>query len=283
MNPQVKQWLKNIIKIRIMLDPNMMKLLPIIAATNPAMAKQMVVNTVRREGIRNLFQYFGPAGGLAFNQGGLLGFGTSGPLGLGILEGLGKDPKRVLALSKLAAAFPWLIPAGWALNQAQELIPGQKGGLKGTLGPRAANLASKLTEWGPRGGVQSHQEWITGGGGIGPLGGTFLPRATAWGSRLGIQGTPASRGTGIFGGKAGPWIADLLGFDPISKSKGSSGRGGNYQASTAGSGSTYWDPINQMHIDKSTGKEYVDVSTGYIPSPSLAQYTSGFTPGQGKK
>jgi len=227
MSPQAKQWLKNIIKIRIMLDPNMMKALPIIAATNPAMAKQMIVNAVRREGISNLFQTFGPAGGLAFNQGGLLGFGTSGPLGLGILEGLGKDPKRVLALSKLAAAFPWLIPAGWALNKAQELIPGQEGGLKGTLGPRAANLASKLTEWGPRGGVQSHQEWITGGGGIGPMGGTFLPRATAWGSRLGIQGTPASRGTGIFGGKVGPWLADLFGFDPIPK--GSSGAGGGRQ------------------------------------------------------
>jgi len=221
MDPYVKQWLKNIIKIRIMLDPNMMKTLPIIAAKNPAMAKQMIVNTVRKEGISNLFKTLGAAGGLAFNQGGLLGFGTSGPMGLGILEGLGKDPQRVLALSKLASAFPWLLPAGMALNKIQPLIPGQEGGLKGTFGPRAANLASKLTEWGPRGGVQSHQEWITGGGGTGPLGGTFLPRATAWGSRLGIQQTPAQRGTGVFGGRAGPALADFFGFD-----RGRSGGGG---------------------------------------------------------
>ena len=171
MDPYVKQWLKNIISIRIMLDPNMMKALPMIAAKNPAMARQMIVNTVRREGISNLFKTLGPAGGLAFNQGGLLGFGTSGPMGLGIMQGLGEDPQRVLALTKLASAFPWLLPAGWAMNKMQPLIPGQEGGLGGTGGPRLANWASKIFP-----GVQSHEEWLAGGGGIGPLGGTFIPR-----------------------------------------------------------------------------------------------------------
>ena len=232
-----------------MLDPNMMKMLPIIAAKNPAMAKQMIINTVRREGISNLFQTFGPAGGLAFNQGGPLGFGTSGPMGMGILEGLGNDPKRVLALSKLTAAFPWLLPAGWAMNKIQPLIPGQEGGLKGTLGPRAANLASKLTEWGPRGGVQSHQQWISGGGGTGPLGGTFLPRAAGWASRLGIQGTPASRGTGILGGKVGPWFADLFGFDRIPKGSSGGGR-------------------------KKKEEEYT--STGYIPQGTQIDLSKGY-------
>ena len=100
---------------------------------------------------------------------------------------------------------------------------GERGGLGATFGPRLADAASKLTEWGPRGGILSAQDWSRGGGGTGPMGGTFLPRATAWGSRLGIQGTPASRGTGIFGGKVGPWLADLFGFDP--SPKGSSGGG----------------------------------------------------------
>jgi hypothetical protein len=225
MDPYVKQWLKNIISIRIMLDPNMMKALPMIAAKNPAMARQMIVNTVRREGISNLFNTLGPAGGLAFNQGGLLGFGTSGPMGLGIMQGLGEDPQRVLALTKLASAFPWLLPAGWAMNKMQPLIPGQQGGLGGTGGPRLANLASKLTEWGPRGGVPSHQEWITGGGGTGPLGGTFLPRAAGWASRVGMDLTPAQRGTGVFGGRAGPALADFFGFDRVGGRSGGGGGG----------------------------------------------------------
>ena len=76
MDPYVKQWLKNIIKIRIMLDPNMMKTLPMhLAAKNPAMAKQMIVNTVRREGISYvLLKHLDQSGGIAIsNQGGLLG------------------------------------------------------------------------------------------------------------------------------------------------------------------------------------------------------------------
>ena len=205
-----------------MLDPNMMKTLPIIAAKNPAMAKQMIVNTVRREGLSKLFKTFGPAGGLAFNQGGLLGFGTSGPMGMGIQQSMMRNPVATVGKLRFAMAFPGITGIGWLMDK---FLPsgGERARLGATFGPRLADAASKLTEWGPRGGVQSHQEWITGGGGTGPLGGTFLPRATAWGSRLGIQGTPASRGTGILGGKVGPWLADLFGFDPITK--GSSGGG----------------------------------------------------------
>ena len=51
--------------------------------------------------------------------------------------------------------------------------------------------------------------------------GTFLPRAAGWASRLGIQKTPAQRGTGVFGGRAGPALADFFGFD-----RGRSGGGG---------------------------------------------------------
>ena len=167
MDQWTKDWLKNIIQQRIMSDPNMMKTLPIIAAKNPTMAKNMIIKMVRGEGISGLFNTFGVAAGLTFNQGGPLGFGGMS----GIMQGLQNDPKRVLALAKLASAFPWLLPAGWAMNKIQPLIAGQEGGLGGTGGPRLANWASKIFP-----GVQSHEEWLAGGGGIGPLGGTFIPR-----------------------------------------------------------------------------------------------------------
>ena len=262
MDPYVKQWLKNMVKTYVMVDPKMIKAFPVVAMKNPAMAKQMVLNSVRTEGFNTIFKKYGPIASIMFHEGGPLGLGTSGPMGMGIQQSMMRDPLATWGKLRFAMAFPGVTGIGYLFNK---LFPsgGEKGGLTTTFGPRLADAASKLTEWGPRGGILSTQDWLSSGGGTGPMGGTFLPRAAGWASRVGMDLTPAQRGTGIFGGKAGPWLADLFGFDPITK--GSSGRGGNYQASTAGSGSTYWDPVNQMYIDKSTGKEYVDTRTGYIP------------------
>ena len=111
------------------------------------------------------------------------------------------------------------------------------------------------------------------------MGGTFLPRAAGWASRLGIQGTPASRGTGILGGKVGPWLADLFGFDP-GTSGSYSGSSGKSSGGTSGEGGfTYWDPVNQMYIDKSTGKE-VDTPTGYTPQGEYSGSSSAFPRGK---
>ena len=262
MDQWTKDWLKNMVKTYVVLNPQMIKTLPIVAMTNPAMARDMVLNSVRTEGLNTIFKKYGPIASIMFHEGGPLGLGTTGPMGMGIQQSMMNNPLATIGKLRFAMAFPGVTGIGYLFNK---LFPsgGEKGGLTTTFGPRLADAASKLTEWGPRGGILSTQDWLSSGGGTGPMGGTFLPRAAGWASRVGMDLTPAQRGTGIFGGKAGPWLADLFGFDPITK--GSSGRGGNYQASTAGSGSTYWDPVNQMYIDKSTGKEYVDTRTGYIP------------------
>jgi len=210
------------VKTYVMLDPKMIKALPVVAMKNPAMAKQMILNSVRNEGLNTIFQKYGPIASIMFHD--------------------------------------KFLPSG-----------GERGGLGATFGPRLADAASKLTEWGPRGGILSTKDWLSSGGGTGPMGGTFLPRATGWASRLGIQGTPASRGTGILGGKVGPWLADLFGFDP-----GTSGSSARTSARTSGDGGfTYWDPVNQMYIDKSTGKEST-TPTGYVSQGAQIDLSKGF-------
>ena len=203
-----------------------------------------------------------------FHEGGPLGLGTTGPMGMGIKESMMRNPLATWGKLKFAMANPLIAGAGWLMDK---FFPtgGERGGLGGTFGPRLADAASKLTKWGPRGGILSAQDWSRGGGGTGPMGGTFLPRAAGWASRLGIQGTPASRGTGIFGGPVGPWFADLFGFDPPGTS------GGGIQEIDMSTLPT--------KRGSSVGSDPWAGYTGYIPSPSLAQYTSGFTPGQGKK
>ena len=278
MDPYVKQWLKNMVKTYVMLDPKMIKALPAVAMKNPAMAKQMVLNSVRNEGLNTIFQKYGPIASIMFHEGGPLGLGTTGPMGMGIKESMMRNPVATVGKLKFAMAFPGITGIGWLMDK---FLPsgGERGGLGATFGPRLADAASKLTEWGPRGGILSTQDWLRGGGGTGPMGGTFLPRAAGWASRLGIQGTPASRGTGILGGKVGPWLADLFGFDP-GTSGSYSGSSGKSSGGTSGEGGfTYWDPVNQMYIDKSTGKE-VDTPTGYIPQGEYSGTSSAFPRGK---
>ena len=271
MDPAVKQFFKSMIKTWIMLDPKMIKTLPAVAMKNPAMAKQMVINAVRNEGLNTIFQKYGPIASIMFHEGGPLGLGTTGPMGLGIKESMMRNPLATVGKLRFAMAFPGITGIGWLMDK---FLPsgGERGGLGATFGPRLADAASKLTEWGPRGGILSTKDWLRSGGGTGPMGGTFLPRATSWGSRLGIQGTPASRGTGILGGKVGPWLADLFGFDPGTSGPGTSGGGGG---TSGGGGFTYWDPVNQMYIDKSTGKE-VDTRTGYVSQGAQIDLSSGY-------
>ena len=57
------------------------------------------------------------------------------------------------------------------------------------------------------------------------MGGTFLPRAAGWASRVGMDLTPAQRGTGVFGGRAGPALADFFGFDRVGGRSGGGGGG----------------------------------------------------------
>ena len=220
MDPYVKQWLKNMVKTYMMINPNMAKTFPAVAMKNPAMAKQMVINAVRNEGLNTIFQKYGPIASVMFHEGGPLGLGTSGPMGMGIQQSMMRDPLATVGKLKFAMAFPGITGIGWLMDK---FLPsgGQRGGLGATFGPRLADTASKLIEWGPRGGILSTQDWLRSGGGIGPMGGTFLPRAAGWASRLGIQQTPAQRGTGVFGGRAGPALADFFGFD-----RGRSGGGG---------------------------------------------------------
>ena len=271
MDPYVKQWLKNMVKTYIMLDPKMIKALPAVAMKNPAMAKQMILNSVRNEGLNTIFRKYGPIASIMFHEGGPLGLGTTGPMGMGIKESMMRDPLGTVGKLRFAMAFPGVAGIGWLMDK---FLPsgGERGGLGATFGPRLADAASKLTEWGPRGGILSTKDWLSSGGSTGPMGGTFLPRATGWASRLGIQGTPASRGTGILGGKVGPWLADLFGFDPGTSGPGTSGGGGG---TSGGGGFTYWDPVNQMYIDKSTGKE-VDTRTGYVSQGAQIDLSSGF-------
>ena len=96
------------------------------------------------------------------------------------------------------------------------------------------------------------------------MGGTFLPRATGWASRLGIQGTPASRGTGIFGGTWGPALADFFGFDR--------GTGGG------GSGIQEFD-MSTIPAKRRRGEE-VDTSTGYTLQGEYSGSSSAFPRGK---
>ena len=252
MDPYVKQWLKNMVKTYIMLDPKMIKALPAVAMKNPAMAKQMVLNSVRNEGLNTIFQKYGPIASIMFHEGGPLGLGTTGPMGLGIKESMMRNPLATVGKLRFAMAFPGITGIGWLMDK---FLPsgGERGGLGATFGPRLADAASKLTEWGPRGGILSTQDWLRGGGGTGPMGGTFLPRAAGWASRLGIQGTPASRGTGILGGKVGPWLADLFGFDPIPK--GSSGGGRKKKEEEYAPTGGYVSQGAQIDLSKGYGKK----------------------------
>ena len=136
---------------------------------------------------------------------------------------------------------------------------GERGGLGATLGPRLADAASGIFP-----GVKSTQDWLSSGGGTGPMGGTFLPRAANWASKLGIQGTPASRGTGIFGGTWGPALADFFGFDR--------GTGGG------GSGIQEFD-MSTIPAKRRRGEE-VDTSTGYVSQGTYGGSSSAFPKGK---
>jgi len=224
MDQWTKDWLKNMVKTYVVLNPQMIKTLPIVAMTNPAMARDMVLNSVRNEGLNTIFQKYGPIASIMFHEGGPLGLGTTGPMGMGIQQSMMNNPLATIGKLRFAMAFPGVTGIGYLFNK---LFPsgGEKGGLTTTFGPRLADAASKLTEWGPRGGVLSTQDWLSSGGGTGPMGGTLLPRAAGWASRVGMDLNPAQRGTGIFGGKAGPWLADLFGFDRVGGRSGGGGGG----------------------------------------------------------
>tara|TARA_Y100000310_G_scaffold79041_1_gene75700 strand:- start:138 stop:338 length:201 start_codon:yes stop_codon:yes gene_type:complete len=60
MDPVVKQFFKNMVKTWIMLDPKMISTFPAVWMKNPAMAKQMIINTVRNESLNTIFQKYGP-------------------------------------------------------------------------------------------------------------------------------------------------------------------------------------------------------------------------------
>ena len=204
MDPYVKQWLKNMVKTYVMLDPKMIKALPAVAMKNPAMAKQMVLNSVRNEGLNTIFQKYGPIASIMFHEGGPLGLGTTGPMGMGIKESMMRNPLATVGKLRFAMAFPGITGIGWLMDK---FLPsgGQRGGLGATFGPRLADAASKMFP-----GVQSTEDWLRGGGGTGIMGGTFMPRIKNFFSNIfgggsgggGIQEIdmstlPTKRGSGI--------------------------------------------------------------------------------------
>ena len=170
MDPVVKQFFKNMIKTWIMLDPKMIKTLPAVWMKNPAMAKDMIINTVRNEGLNTIFQKYGPIASLMFHEGGPLGLGTTGPMGMGVQQSMLRDPVATIGKLRFAMAFPGITGIGWLMDK---FLPsgGERGGLGATFGPRLADAASKIFP-----GVQSTEDWLRGGGGTGIMGGTFMPR-----------------------------------------------------------------------------------------------------------
>ena len=170
MDPYVKQWLKNMVKTYMLINPNMAKTFPAVAMKNPAMAKQMVINAVRNEGLNTIFQKYGPIASIMFHEGGPLGLGTSGPMGMGIQQSMMRDPLATVGKLRFAMAFPGITGIGWLMDK---FLPsgGERGGLGATFGPRLADAASKIFP-----GVQSTEDWLRGGGGTGIMGGTFMPR-----------------------------------------------------------------------------------------------------------
>ena len=162
----------NLLASGLMSSPNARKYLPLLGLmANPSSAGGMFKGLAQRAGIGKLFEKFGPAASLLFNQGGAFGLGTGGPLGQGVLPGLATNPLGTVSKMKFLGAHPLVGLAGLLMNKLSERKEGQTGPLGQGFGPQIANIASNIFP-----GVQSHEQWLSGGGGTGILGGTFMPR-----------------------------------------------------------------------------------------------------------
>ena len=118
----------NLLKSGLMSSPNARKYLPLLGLmANPSSAGGMFKGLAQRAGIGKLFEKFGPAASLLFNQGGAFGLGTGGPLGQGVLPGLATNPLGTVGKMKFLGANPLVGLAGLLLNKVSPRIEGQTG------------------------------------------------------------------------------------------------------------------------------------------------------------
>jgi len=165
-----KQTGLNLLKSGLMSSPNARKYLPLLGLmANPSSAGGMFKGLAQRAGIGKLFEKFGPAASLLFNQGGAFGLGTGGPLGQGVLPGLATNPLGTVGKMKFLGANPLVGLAGLLLNKVSPRIEGQTGALGQGFGPQVANLASKMF------GTRTHEQAMKDFG-PGIFGGTLGPR-----------------------------------------------------------------------------------------------------------
>ena len=250
MDPVVKQIFKNMIKTWIMLDPKMITTLPAVWMKNPAMAKQMILNTVRNEGLNTIFKKYGPIASIMFHEGGPLGLGTTGPMGMGIQQSMMRDPLGTVGKLRFAMAFPGITGIGWLVDK---FFPtgGERGPLGATFGPRLADAASKIFP-----GVQSTQDWLRGGGGTGIMGGTLGPRIKNFFGNI--------FGGGSGGGGGGIQEIDISTL-PTKRGSGYSSGGSGYSGPLAPQAGNFWlDSGNP--VTPATGW---DPSMGAAPSINL--------------
>ena len=160
----------NLLKSGLMSSPNARKYLPLLGLmANPSSAGGMFKGLAQRAGIGKLFEKFGPAASLLFNQGGAFGLGTGGPLGQGVLPGLATNPLGTVGKMKFLGANPLVGLAGLLMNKVSPRIEGQTGALGQGFGPQVANLASKMF------GTRTHEQAMKDFG-PGIFGGTLGPR-----------------------------------------------------------------------------------------------------------
>jgi len=267
MDPAMKRFMMNMVGAGIMGDPKLRKILQgVLFARNPS---KQGAQMAQRAGIMGLLKKFGPSALYALtNRGGAFGLGTGGPLGQGVLDSFSRNPLGTMGRLKYAATNPLLGLLMAGLNKFSPAIEGQKGPLGGATGPQFANLASKIL--GTRSTEQAMKEF-----GPGILGGTLGPRirnALGIGQRSAPQAT-GDLGTGILGGTLGPRIRNALGIGQRSPSI----------EEIQITAQKRPPRIEGQTSEAAVGTDPWSTYTGYIPSPSLAQYTSGWTPGQGKK
>jgi hypothetical protein len=168
-NPS-KQTGLNLLKSGLMSSPNARKYLPLLGLmANPSSAGGMFKGIAQKAGIGKLFEKFGPAASLLFNQGGAFGLGTGGPLGQGVLPGLAANPLGTVSKMKFLGANPLVGLAGLLMNKLSPRIEGQTGALGQGFGPQMANLASKMF------GTRTHEQAMKDFG-PGIFGGTMGPR-----------------------------------------------------------------------------------------------------------
>ena len=187
---------------------------------------------------------------------------------MGLLKKFG--PSALYALSNKGGAFG--LGTGGPLGQG--VLPSLARNPFGTMGrlkygfgnPLTALLMAALNKASPPIAGQK-----------GPLGGSFGPQlANLFAPLFGGRDTATAKrdlGTGILGGTWGPRIRNALGMEQRSPSI------EEIQITAQKRPPRIEGQTSEAAVKTDPWSTY----TGYIPSPSLAQYTSGWTPGQGKK